>query len=87
MTKHARSSFLLTTLVAAMSVAGVATANVTNDDIRADATNNNQVVTNGMGLQGQRFSTLDLLNTDNVAFQGLGAPNPGNPGIYPLIPP
>jgi alcohol dehydrogenase (cytochrome c) len=67
MTKHARSSFLLTTLVAAMSVAGVATANVTNDDIRADATNNNQVVTNGMGLQGQRFSTLDLLNTDNVS--------------------
>ena len=67
MTKHARSSFLLTTLVAAMSVAGVATANVTNDDIRADATNNSQVVTNGMGLQGQRFSTLDLLNTDNVS--------------------
>ena len=67
MTKHARSSFLLTTLVAAMSVAGVATANVTNDDIRADATNNTQVVTNGMGLQGQRFSTLDLLNTDNVS--------------------
>ena len=50
MTKHARSSFLLTTLVAAMSVAGVAAANVTNDDIRADATNNSQVVTNGMGL-------------------------------------
>lgn len=67
MTKHARSSFLLTTLVAAMSVASVATANVTNDDIRADATNNSQVVTNGMGLQGQRFSTLDLLNTDNVS--------------------
>ena len=67
MTKHARSSFLLTTLVAAMSVAGVASANVTNDDIRADATNNSQVVTNGMGLQGQRFSTLDLLTTDNVS--------------------
>ncbi|UJJ32265.1 PQQ-dependent methanol/ethanol family dehydrogenase [Halopseudomonas maritima] len=67
MTKHARSSFLLTTLVAAMSVAGVASANVTNDDIRADATNNSQVVTNGMGLQGQRFSTLDMLNTDNVS--------------------
>ena len=67
MTKHARSSFLLTTLVAAMSVAGVATANVTNDDIRADATSTSQVVPNGMGLQGQRFSTLDLLNTDNVS--------------------
>ncbi|GGE42199.1 alcohol dehydrogenase [Halopseudomonas oceani] len=67
MTKHARSSFLLTTLVAAMSVAGVAAANVTNDDIRADATNNSQVVTNGMGLQGQRYSTLDMLNTDNVS--------------------
>ena len=67
MTKHARSSFLLTTLVAAMSVAGVATANVTNDDIRADATNNSQVVTNGMGLQGQRYSTLDMLNTENVS--------------------
>jgi len=67
MTKHARSSFLLTTLVAAMSVAGVAAANVTNDDIRADATNNSQVVTNGMGLQGQRYSTLDMLNTENVS--------------------
>ena len=68
MTKHARSSFLLTTLVAAMSVAGVAAANVTNDDIRADATNNSQVVTNGMGLQGQRYSTLDMLNTENVSW-------------------
>ena len=67
MTKHARSSFLLTTLVAAMSVASVAAANVTNDDIRADATNNSQVVTNGMGLQGQRYSTLDMLNTENVS--------------------
>ncbi|MEL0169617.1 MAG: PQQ-dependent methanol/ethanol family dehydrogenase [Pseudomonadaceae bacterium] len=67
MTKHARSSFLLTTLVAAMSVASVASANVTNDDIRADATNNSQVVTNGMGLQGQRYSTLDLLTTENVS--------------------
>ena len=67
MTKHARSPFLLTTLVAAMSVAGVAAANVTNDDIRADATNNSQVVTNGMGLQGQRYSTLDMLNTENVS--------------------
>ncbi|HCP02005.1 MAG TPA: PQQ-dependent dehydrogenase, methanol/ethanol family [Pseudomonas sp.] len=67
MTKNARSSFLLTTLVAAMSVAGVAAANVTNDDIRADATNNSQVVTNGMGLQGQRYSTLDMLNTENVS--------------------
>ena len=47
--------------------AGVATANVTNDDIRADATNNSQVVTNGMGLQGQRYSTLDMLNTENVS--------------------
>ena len=66
MTKHARSSFLLTTLVAAMSVAGVAAANVTNDDIRADATNNSQVVTNGMGRHLQRYSPLDTLNKDNV---------------------
>ncbi|MEH6493073.1 PQQ-dependent methanol/ethanol family dehydrogenase [Halopseudomonas sp.] len=66
MNQRARSPFLLTALVAAMSLSGLAVANVTNDDILSDATNTSQVVTNGLGTQGQRYSPLTLLNTDNV---------------------
>ena len=41
-------------------------ANVSDKEIMNDATITTQVVTNGMGLQGQRFSPLDKINTGNV---------------------
>jgi alcohol dehydrogenase (cytochrome c) len=41
-------------------------AAVTDQDIANDATTTNDVVSYGMGLQGQRFSPLDKLNTDTV---------------------
>ena len=39
---------------------------VTDEDIMNDHLTTDDVVSYGMGLQGQRFSTLDTLNTDNV---------------------
>ncbi|HMT91535.1 PQQ-dependent methanol/ethanol family dehydrogenase [uncultured Thiothrix sp.] len=41
-------------------------AAVTDQDIANDATTPNDVVSYGLGLQGQRFSPLDKLNTDTV---------------------
>ncbi len=43
-----------------------ATAAVTDKDILNDHTITSQVLTSGMGLQGQRFSPLDKINTTNV---------------------
>lgn len=39
---------------------------VSLDDILNDATTTNDVVSNGLGPQGQRFSPLKTVNTDNV---------------------
>ncbi|QTR45077.1 methanol/ethanol family PQQ-dependent dehydrogenase [Thiothrix litoralis] len=44
----------------------LAHATVTDQDIADDAKTTNDVVSYGMGLQGQRFSTLDKLNTETV---------------------
>ncbi|MGB0682258.1 MAG: PQQ-dependent methanol/ethanol family dehydrogenase [Magnetovibrionaceae bacterium] len=41
-------------------------ADVTDEDILNDHSTTNQVVTNGLGLQGQRYSPLKTINTDNV---------------------
>lgn len=46
--------------------AGSATAGVSDKDILADHKTNDDVVTNGMGLQAQRFSTLDRINKETV---------------------
>ena len=43
-----------------------ATAGVTNDEILNDATNTKQVVTDGMGLQAQRFSPLNQVNLKTI---------------------
>jgi alcohol dehydrogenase (cytochrome c) len=51
---------------ASILLAGSAVAEVTNDDIANDQTITNQVVTNGMGRDLQRYSPLDILNKDNV---------------------
>lgn len=51
---------------AGLLVAGVADAQVTEQDLAEDQTNTSQVVTNGMGRDLQRYSPLDTLNKDNV---------------------
>lgn len=67
MKKFGRSKgFAVSALVAAMSVAGLANAGVTDKDIMNDAATVDDVVTNGMGLQGQRYSSLDKVNVDTV---------------------
>ncbi|MCY1224776.1 Quinoprotein alcohol dehydrogenase (cytochrome c) [compost metagenome] len=59
--------FARTLLCVAMALSSsLALAGVTDQDIFDDAKSTDQVVTNGLGLQGQRYSTLDALNSDNV---------------------
>ncbi|MDX1318782.1 MAG: PQQ-dependent methanol/ethanol family dehydrogenase [Oceanospirillum sp.] len=60
-----KKSLLATALVSAM-MAGTASANVTDTDILNDQMTTNDVVTNGLGHRGQRFSPLDKLDTDTV---------------------
>ncbi|MBS98460.1 MAG: PQQ-dependent dehydrogenase, methanol/ethanol family [Oceanospirillaceae bacterium] len=60
------TGFAVTALVAAMSTASVAQAGVTDEDILKDHLTTDDVVSNGLGVQGQRFSPLTKLNTDNV---------------------
>ncbi|WP_432695281.1 PQQ-dependent methanol/ethanol family dehydrogenase [Marinobacterium sp. YM272] len=60
------TGFAVTALVAAMSTASVAQAGVTDEDILNDQMTTEDVVTNGLGVQGQRFSPLTKLNSDNV---------------------
>ncbi len=43
-----------------------ALAAVTDQEILQDPKNPQQIVTNGLGVQGQRYSPLDTLNVDNV---------------------
>lgn len=61
-----RQPFALSLLLSAMLLSGTALAGVTDQDILNDPKNPEQVVTNGLGVQGQRYSPLDLINTDNV---------------------
>ena len=48
------------------SLAGPAVADVSIDDIVNDATTVEDVVSNGLGPQGQRYSPLNKINKDNV---------------------
>ncbi|MFW1677738.1 PQQ-dependent methanol/ethanol family dehydrogenase [Pontibacter sp. JAM-7] len=67
MKKFGRSKgFAVSALVAAVSIAGLANAGVTDKDIMNDAMTTDDVVSNGMGLQGQRYSSLDKVNVDTV---------------------
>ncbi|WP_271407504.1 methanol/ethanol family PQQ-dependent dehydrogenase [Pseudomonas sp. Q1-7] len=52
--------------VALMLSSSLALAGVTDQDILDDSKSTDQIVTNGLGLQGQRYSSLDALNADNV---------------------
>ncbi|UTW13418.1 PQQ-dependent methanol/ethanol family dehydrogenase [Marinobacterium rhizophilum] len=58
--------FAVTTLVAAMSMTGIAQAGVTDQDIQNDQATTEDVVSYGMGLRGQRYSPLTKLNADTV---------------------
>ncbi|MEO3413947.1 PQQ-dependent methanol/ethanol family dehydrogenase [Roseovarius sp. CAU 1744] len=53
-------------VTASLVAAGIAQAEVTEEDLRNDQTITTQVVTNGMGRHLQRYSPLDILNRDNV---------------------
>jgi alcohol dehydrogenase (cytochrome c) len=53
-------------VLATVVTSSVAYAGVTEDDLKNDQSNVNQVVTNGMGRHLQRFSPLETLNKDNV---------------------
>lgn len=61
-----RQPFVLSLLLSAMLLSGQALAGVSDQDILQDPKNPEQVVTNGLGVQGQRYSPLDILNVDNV---------------------
>ena len=60
--------WLATASIAAMTITltAPAFAEVTMDDILNDAKTPGDVVTNGMGTQGQRYSGLKTINKDNV---------------------
>jgi alcohol dehydrogenase (cytochrome c) len=66
--KHAglRQPLILTALCAAMLLPSAAALAVTDAEILKDATTTDQIVTNGLGLQGQRYSPLSILNDQNV---------------------
>lgn len=54
-------------LALSLSIAQPALADVTIDDIVKDAETTADVVSNGLGPQGQRYSPLKTINKDNVA--------------------
>ena len=58
--------FAVTALVAAMSFSGMANAGVTDKDILNDQMTTGDVVSNGLGPRGQRYSPLTAVNTDTV---------------------
>ena len=57
---------LMLTAVTVLSLAGLAEAGVTEEDLANDATTVGDVLTNGMGRGLQRFSPLETLNKTNV---------------------
>jgi len=56
----------ISTLFAAVSLAGPAQAGVTDKDIMNDQATTGDVVSYGMGLRGQRFSPMTKVNKDTV---------------------
>jgi len=59
-------SFAVTALVTAMSVSGLTQAGVTDKDIMQDQATVEDVVSNGLGPRAQRYSPLDMINTETV---------------------
>ncbi|MFC3607379.1 PQQ-dependent methanol/ethanol family dehydrogenase [Stutzerimonas tarimensis] len=61
-----RKPLALTALSAAMALSSLPAWAVTDQDIMNDTKTQGEIVTNGLGVQGQRYSTLDTLNASNV---------------------
>ncbi|BBB28047.1 PQQ-dependent methanol/ethanol family dehydrogenase [Neptunomonas japonica] len=60
------TGFAISTLAAAISFSAVVSAGVTDKDIMNDQATTGDVVSNGMGLRGQRYSSLTAVNPDTV---------------------
>lgn len=58
--------FALSALCGAMFLHSAGAQAVTDKDILSDATSTHQVVSNGLGLEGQRYSPLTKVNVDTV---------------------
>ncbi|NVK42838.1 MAG: PQQ-dependent dehydrogenase, methanol/ethanol family, partial [Oceanospirillaceae bacterium] len=58
--------FAATALVVAMATSGMSQAGVTDADIINDQATTEDVVSNGLGLRGQRYSPLTKVNADTV---------------------
>jgi len=53
-------------MLVTLACTGTANAKVTDKDILRDHMSTDEIVTNGMGLQGQRFSPLSTINTQTI---------------------
>lgn len=67
MIRNLKISTSLGALALALALTGPALAQVTWDDIANDAETTHDVLMYGFGPKAQRFSSLDQINTDNVA--------------------
>lgn len=66
MIKTRKNNKLSLSLCITLALCGTASANVTNKDIANDQMTTDDVVSYGMGLQGQRYSPLTKINTSTV---------------------
>jgi len=75
--KTGRKAFALTLVAAALMGMGQAQAKeVTDADIVNDAKTAGDVLSFGLGTQGQRFSNLAAVNTKTVKIWSLSGPSP-----------
>lgn len=58
--------FVLATVLAITCLGTAAMAGVTEEDLLKDQESTENVLTNGMGRNLQRYSPLEILNKDNV---------------------
>lgn len=66
MLKNGKVKALSLSVLVSLAFANTAHAQVTDEDISQDHLSTDQVVTSGMGLKGQRYSTLETINTSTV---------------------
>jgi alcohol dehydrogenase (cytochrome c) len=66
MINKGKAKVLSLSVLVALAFTGSANAQVTDKDILQDHLTTDEIVTNGLGLHGQRFSTLDTINTSTV---------------------
>ena len=66
MIKTCKNNKLSLSLCITLALCGTASANVTDKDIANDQVTTHDVVSYGMGLKGQRYSPLSMINTSTV---------------------